>query len=168
MVLDFGSMFAQWQSAGIFTYVLPFLIIFAIVFSVLSYTNVFRGNKGVAVVVSLAVSLLALQFEIVPVFFSEIAPKMGVGLFLLLILVIIGGFFFDPNDEKGWLRWVLLGATVIVMIVVVGSSLGSIGFGGFGGFGFLRGRDWGNILTIAIIVGLIALIIGKTNKGPQR
>ena len=162
-------MFAQWQSAGIFTYVLPFLIIFAIVFSILNYTNVFKGNRGVVIVISLAVSLLALQFDIVPIFFSEIFPRMGVGLSILLVLVLIGGFFVDPSKDGSWMKWVLIGVTAIILIVVVGGSLGSIGFGsGFGGFGFLGGWDWGNILTIVIIVGLIALVIGKTNSGQPR
>ena len=37
-----GNLFAQWEAAGIFAYALPFLLIFAIVFAILSFVKVFK------------------------------------------------------------------------------------------------------------------------------
>ena len=73
-----GDLFGQWEAAGIFAYALPFLLIFALVFGLLSKMNIFKSGtndgKGVNVMIALAVAFMALQFDIVSVFFSELFP----------------------------------------------------------------------------------------------
>lgn len=162
-----GNLLAQWEAAGVFTYVLPFLIIFAIVYSVLSFVKVFRGNNAVNAVISLAVALLALQFQIVPIFFAEIFPRMGIALSVLLVLVIIGGFFVDPSDEKNkWIRGVLIGITAIILIVVIGGALRGFGIGwNFGGGSWFYGIPWAEVLVFAIVIGLIIWIVVAGNRG---
>lgn len=161
-----GNLLAQWEALGVFTYLLPFLLIFAIIYSVLSFTKVFKGNKAVNAVISLAVALLALQFQIVPVFFAEIFPRVGIALSVLLAIVIIGGFFADPNKEGNeWIRWVLVGITAIILIVVLGGTFSSFGIGwGLGG-GWFYAVNWSRILFVVIVVGLIIWIIFAGNKG---
>ena len=44
-----GNMLFQWEQAGVFSYVLPFLLIFAVVFGILSKTGVFK-EKGINIV----------------------------------------------------------------------------------------------------------------------
>ncbi len=169
-MVNFESMFAQWDSIGVFTYVLPFLLIFAIVYTTLSSTKVFKGNQKVSAVVALAVSLLALQFNIVAIFFAEIFPRMGVALSIMLVIVILMSFFVNPSDSNSkWVTLVLGIIVAIILIVVVGGSLGGIGFGGGLNLGNLfYGRDWGSILGIALIVGIIAWIVIGSNKGGPR
>jgi hypothetical protein len=160
-----GNVLAQWESAGIFTYVLPFLLIFAIIYSVLSFTKVFRGNNAVNAVISLAVALLALQFQIVPIFFAEIFPRVGIALSVLLAVVIIGGFFVDPSEDKKWIRYVLMGITAIILIFVIGGSLGGLGLGWNIGGGWFYGVNWAQFLIIALVIGLIIWIVVSGNKG---
>lgn len=163
-----GNMLAQWESAGIFQYALPFLLIFAVVFSILSFTKVFKDNRAVNAVISLAVALMALQFQIVSIFFSEIFPRMGAALSILLVLVILGGFFVDPSKDDGWLKWVLIIITAVILVIVIGGSLRGIGFAGFGsGFGFLYGVNWAGVLFAAIIIGLIIWVVASSNKSPE-
>jgi hypothetical protein len=164
-----GSMLSQWEAAGIFTYALPFLLIFAIVFSVLSSVQVFKGNKPVNAVISLAVALLALQFQIVSIFFAEIFPRLGIALSVLLVVVILGSMFTDPTKDKDWIRYVLIGVTVVVILVVVGGSFSGFGFGfGGGGLSFLYGVNWGGVLIGALIIGLIIWVIASGNSGKNK
>ena len=159
-----GSMLSSWDAAGIFTYLLPFLLIFAIVYAVLTNIDVFKGNKAVNAVIALAVSLLALQFQIVPIFFSEIFPRMGVALSVMLVIIILGGLFIDPrNPQNKWIKWVIGIITAIILIVVIGGSLRGFGFGG--GLGFVYGIPWGTVLLVIIVIGLIAAVVfGSNNK----
>lgn len=164
-----GNVLAQWESIGVFTYLLPFLLIFAIVFSILSFTNVFKGNRAVNAVISLAVALLALQFQIVPIFFAEIFPRMGVALSVLLVIVIIGGFFVDPNKEgSNWVKYVLIAITAIILIVVIGGALGGFGIGWNIGGGWIYGIPWGTVLIVALVVGLVIWVVASSNKEDKR
>ena len=58
-----------------FEYILPFLLIFAVVYAILTKIHVFQDNKGAALVVAFAIGLLSLQLGVVSTFFQNIFPK---------------------------------------------------------------------------------------------
>jgi len=66
MVFDIPTLLSQWESFGIFTYLLPFLFIFAIIFGILSATNILGHNKGVQIIIAFVIGLMALRFDFVP------------------------------------------------------------------------------------------------------
>ena len=41
-----GNLFAQWEAEGVFAYVLPFLLIFAIVYGLLMKMNIFATKDN--------------------------------------------------------------------------------------------------------------------------
>ena len=64
----------RWADRGVFAYVLPFLMIFALVYGILVKTQILGENKGVHVTIALAIGLISLQFDYVSNFFSTIFP----------------------------------------------------------------------------------------------
>jgi hypothetical protein len=81
-----GNMLYQWEQAGFFSYVLPFLLIFALIFGILSRLRIFtrkeegKPNNAINAILAFVVALMSLQFDFVPQFFSEVFPRLGVGL----------------------------------------------------------------------------------------
>ena len=69
-----GDFLSVWEQAGFFSYLLPFLLIFALVFGILTQIQLFRENKAINAIIALVVGLISLQFPMVPQFFSEIFP----------------------------------------------------------------------------------------------
>lgn len=160
---SFGNLLAQWDALGIFSYVLPFLLIFALVFLILGSIPLFQGNKGVSAIIALSVALMALQFNFVSVFFSEIFPRFGIALAIILVLVIVGGLFFDPQNKGfGWL-YTIIG--LIITAVVVFKSLTYFGWytGNTGWFNVY----WPNILIVIAIIAAIGIVIG-TSKPKEK
>src|SRR3990167_5223415 len=84
----FGNLLSQWEQLGVFSYVLPFLLIFALVFGILMRTKIFEENKGINGIIALSTALMALQFNFVPIFFSDIFPKLGIGISVILAGII--------------------------------------------------------------------------------
>lgn len=160
----FGSLLAQWQAAGVFSYVLPFLLIFALVFVILSNVKLFADNKAVNAVIGLAVALMALQFDFVPRFFSEIFPNFGVALAIILVFVILGGVFFDP--ENAAFKWIFVILGLVIAGFVVFNALSSSGF--YTGRFFLGlsiGELVGYILIIAAFIAIVSA--GSKPKPPK-
>ena len=118
----FGNFLNTLENAGFFSYALPFLLIFALIFGILSKMKPFGENKGVMAIISLAVGLMALQFNVVPDFFAKIFPSLGIGLSVVLVILIIAGFFMDP--DKGWLKMAFFVVAVVIALVVIVSSSG--------------------------------------------
>ncbi len=159
-----GDLLNKWQEAGFFSYLLPFLLLFALIFGILTKINIFKDNKVVNGIIALAVSLMALQFSFVPDFFAQIFPRMGVGLAIVLgILIVVG--LFAPKDSNA-VNYVLLGIGVIIIGVIVIQSAGAVGWQS----GQWWGENWSIIVGAIVLLVLIAVVIGsaspKDNKGP--
>lgn len=157
---SFGELLAYMEQVGFFAYVLPFLLIFALVFGILTRTQIFKNNKAINGVIAFVVGLLALQFNFVPVFFSEIFPRLGIGLAVILALLILAGLFFDPNNK--WVSYGLLVIGVIVFIVVIIQTAGWVGW--YSGFWWYD--NWPKVLLVLVVIGILAAIIASA--GPKK
>jgi hypothetical protein len=148
-----GNLLSQWEQFGIFSYVLPFLLIFALVFGILSKSKIF-AEKGINAVISIAVGLMALQFPMVSQFFAELFPRLGIGLSIILMFLILMGLFIDP-DKKGFMWIFFLAVGLIIGIVVISNSFGSVGWfsGSFWNY------NWTYVITIVVILVMIGAIL---------
>ncbi len=101
---------------GVFSYVIPFLLVFAIVFALLDKTKVLGNNKAIMVIVSLTIGLSSIQFDIVPSFFANIFPKLGIGLAIFIVIILLMGFFSTEEKnliKKDWIGWILAGGIIL-------------------------------------------------------
>lgn len=161
-----GNILNIWEQAGIFSYAIPFLLIFALVFGILSRMNLFKKSDGkpnttISAIIALAVALMALQFPSVPMFFAELFPALGIGLAIILVVLIISGLFIDP-DNKGW----MVGLMAVSVAVIIGVLLSaSRGMGLI--FGTWWRYNWPTIVGIGVFIGLIIAIIAASNPTKQ-
>ena len=153
-----GEMFAQWEQFGFFSYLLPFLLLFALIFGILNQIKLFQDNKSINAIIALSVGLMALQFDFVPVFFSEIFPRLGVGLAILLVLLILGGMFVDPS--KGGIMYTLLGIGVVIAIIVLVNTAGAIGW--YSGYWWYQ--NWQFVAGVVFILVVISIIVGASSS----
>jgi len=153
-----GNLLAYWEQLGVFSYVLPFLLIFAIVFGILMKIRVFGENRSLNAIIALVIGLLALQFDLVPIFFSEIFPRVGVALSILLTLIVLLGLFFDPNQK--YLNYGLLAIGVIIFISVLIKTAGSLGW--YSGYWWYA--NWPSILLGIIILGIFFAVINSVGE----
>lgn len=162
----------QMNQLGVFSYVLPFMIVFAVVFGLLQKTKIFGDEnkaRGINVIIALAIAGISLLFDVVPRFFSIIFPKFGVGLAVFLVLMIMVGFFFsgkddDPNFKS--LKWIgiVIGGIVLIWALSEWGNLG--GFGNFG-LGFISEYIPLIIVIVALVVGISFVVGGGKSSDEQ-
>ena len=157
---SFSELLVYMEQVGFFAYVLPFLLIFALVFAILTRTQIFKNNKAINGVIAFVVGLLSLQFDFVPIFFSEIFPRLGVGLAIILALLILAGLFFDPKNK--FINYGLLAVGIIVFLVVLVQTFGWVGWTS----GYLLYNNWPKIVLILVVIGVLAAIINSV--GPKK
>ena len=110
MVTTITDVLNIWNDLGVFSYMIPFLLLFAVVFAILEKSKILGGNKPIMSIVAASIGLLALQFDFVSEFFAVIFPRFGVGISIFLVLLIMIGFFFpkgNPFGEGQWIGWVI-------------------------------------------------------------
>ena len=158
---DIGNLLAYWEQVGVFSYVLPFLLIFAVVFGIMMKTRVFGDNRALNAVIALVIGLLALQFELVPIFFSEIFPRVGVALSIILVLLVLAGLFLDPNNKA--VNYGLLGVGVIIFLAVLIKTAGYLGW--YSGYWWYA--NWQRIIPYVIVFVVLAVVINSVGPKPQ-
>jgi len=150
-----GDMFSLWEQYGFFAYILPFLLIFALIFGILERIKIFDDNKSISGIIAFVVGLMALQFDIVPQFFSEVFPRLGVGLAIVLIVLIVVGLFADPNS-KG-ITYTLMGGSVIVVVAILIQTAGAVGWSST----WWWYDNWPMVAGIVIILIALGIIVGS-------
>lgn len=153
-----GESLNRLSELGFFDYVLPFLLIFSIIFGVLSSTKLFKENRGIDAIIALVVAFMALQFDLVPQFFSQVFPRLGVALAGILVVLILLGFFIDPS--KSWVMYILLGTGAIAAIAVLKGAAEGTGFY----YALNFNENTAIIFGMAIFAIVIVLIVTKVIK----
>lgn len=155
----FRNVLLELEQLGFFDYLLPFLIIFAMVFGILTKIKIFEDNKSVNAIIALSVGLMALQFGFVSVFFSEIFPRVGIGITIVLVVLVFLGLFMDP--DKGGSKWMMFGVGAVIVIVILVQTAEATSW-------WYSGWWWqdnmGTILVLAAFVAVVGIIIGATSE----
>lgn len=152
---------ADWEKMGIFSYVLPFILIFAIVYAILDKVEVFKGKTGINLIISLAVGLLSLQLNFVAVFFREIFPRAGIGLSVLLVALILAGAFVDWDKTSGKGMWIFFGVGALVFLIVIAQA-----FSAYSGFTTNWWSDYGSAIIILVLV-ITMIVLAMTMGGDK-
>jgi len=160
----FQNFLGQLDKIGFFSYVLPFLLIFAFVYAILSKIPTFVDNKGSVFIVSVAIGFLSLQFGLVTRFFAVIFPQLGVGLSILLAALILAGVFVQ-GDSKNY-QWIFFGLGALIFIIIVITSLSDFNFSN--GFWW---QEYGalSIVVLFIVVALVVIaVLNKNSSAPVK
>jgi hypothetical protein len=131
-----------------------------LVFGILERAKIFKDNKSISGIIAFAVGLMALQFDIVPRFFSEIFPRLGVGLAVVLVLLILVGLFIDPDKSGLGITLLVIGAIVAVVVLV--TTAGAVGWSS----AWWWSENWPLIAGVVVILVAIGLIVGTSREDP--
>lgn len=162
----FADLLNQLEQYGFFQYVLPFLLIFAVVYAILTKIPVFIDNKGAAVVVAIAIGFLSLQLNFVPAFFQTIFPNLGIGLSILLAALILAGAFISSDDTS--FKWIFFGLGALIFIFVVSASLSSYQFSGSWQWTGWWANYGGLVVFALILAGVIVAVVISNRTGTPR
>lgn len=162
---NFAKIIEFMQSAGFYTYLLPFLLVFAILFAILEKTKVLGdGKTNINVLVALLIGLLlTVQTGIVQII-NAFLPQ--VSLIFVVILMILIGLAMMSNKAHG-LRGPVFAVAVVVAFIALGSALIS----SIPGLSFLSSEDTSSILTwvipLIILGGTIYFLTRSGDEGDE-
>ncbi len=145
------DLYAQWESSGVFDFLLPALLIFSVIFGILTSTNVLGGNRGINFAVAASAALMAMRLRIVSDFFSLILPGLGIGVAVLVVLLVMAGLFMSNANWRAWMPTFFWGGLIIGLIIVI-STLNSLAW--FGSPWWQT--NWTSIIWIVALIAVLA------------
>lgn len=164
--LGFESILFELEQIGLFTYILPFLLLFAVIYGILSWTKIFGGSAGLHAIVAIVIGLLGIRFPVYSNFLAVISPKLGVGLVILLVLILLIGLFV-PEGSQAILGWIMIGVGVIIAIVIFAQSYSVLQGLGYGGVDFLDNNLIAWVVLIGLLIGVIVAVVVGNGKNNQ-
>jgi hypothetical protein len=158
---------------GIVDGVLPFLLIFTIIFAVLERIKLFgKGKKNINVMISLMISLLTVAPHLTGayprnydpiVIINTLIPSaavMGVGIILVMFLLGMFGKEFVGGGAPGWIVFLILFTLAYIFGATVGWWASPTQT-----FGSWFGTDISSLVIIILVFGLVMWFI--TSEPPK-
>lgn len=149
MAADLLDLLIGFESIGGFYIILPFLLIFTIVFAILQRSKILGENKGVDVLVALILGLLFIRSGVVVEAVHRFLPSVSLFLVVIIMLLLVIGAFAGPH--KGWTGTAFSIGLIISVIFIIWAIASALGFN--------MGRLALDSRTTAIIVFLVVFII---------
>ncbi len=147
-----------WQAAGVFAYLIPFLIIFAVVYGILNKTKLLGENRGVQATISLGIGLMSLLNDYVSNFFASLFPYTGMGIAVLLVALILLGLVSE--QKFAWRIWFIVGIVAFAAILLASLSDMRWWMGG------QLGDSWPAVFAGIVLLALMYFIIWGGEKKP--
>ncbi|MBI2106817.1 hypothetical protein HYT57_02425 [Candidatus Woesearchaeota archaeon] len=168
MVSQIQDVFAQLQNIGLYDFILPFLLVFTIVFAILEKTYIFGKTSGpngeskrnINAVVALVLGLIIVnQFEIIQSL-NNFLPKISFFIIVSLMILILFGLF-GANVERGLSGFLLTGAAIISLVATYWALGPSLDF---------RVPYWvqDNASTILVLLIILIIIFAVVSGGGNR
>lgn len=169
------DLLGYWSNLGVFDILLPFLLIFAIVFSLLDRTKVLGDKKNVNLVVAFVVGILFLRNDYFVFLTTRFLSNVGFALLFFIMLLLVAGTFFGPGvsviGKTGkTVAFVIAFATVVLAVFYDMGSYASL----LDWWRSLGSENQSVLILLGAIIGVGALFTmgggndngkGKKNEG---
>ncbi len=174
MALDFRSLFLEMQMSGFYEYVLPFLIVFIVLFAVLEKTYILGSEKdqngtrrpktNLNVILAIILGLvLLLQPDLRLIEYMNIyLSKMSFFIVLAVMAMLVIALFAGKDDNgKMFSGFGMLFATIVAIAAVLWSLSSS-----YGGYGWTFLPYWitDEVLSLVLFIAIVGIIIATVKN----
>jgi hypothetical protein len=172
-MVDARTIFYELESMGFYEYILPFMLVFVIIFAILEKTRIFGGSDeegpktNINTVVALIIGFLVLSDPVIVSWMNAYLSRMAffivLGIMMLLVVSMFGG-----GDSFG------KGGTVLGILITLIALIWTLSSGTYGvstPYLFYYIESYlSTILFVGLFVGFIWLVAfaGKGTPTPRR
>lgn len=158
----FYGLLEQWQNFGVFTVLLPLILIFSVVFAILEKINIFK-NKGVHLIVALSIGFFTISNPYVSAFFLPLFSNLALGIGIMIVLIILLGVAVKIDDKKNFI-WVFgLPAIIIFIVVLARTNMLRYMFGDNIDKWLSLNSSW-VVLLVFVLLMVIAVVFGAQDE----
>ena len=157
------DLYSQWENSGVFDFLLPALLIFSVIFGILTASQVLGGNRGINFVISATAALMAMRLQIVSDFFSLLLPGLGIGIAVMVVVLILAGLFMASGNVKDWMPTFFWGGIVIGLIIVI-TTLNSFAWLGSPWWQ----ENWISVVWVAVLLAILAPFFTDSKKAEEK
>lgn len=155
--LNLEQTIRQLEAAGFYQVLLPFILVFTIIFAVLQKVKLFGQNsKNINVVIAILIAFFTIRAASVVALMNQFLPKVSAIVLVIMMLLVVLGIFGISGDS--WTGWPFFAAVLISIMAVGWSVFSSIpGLGNLPTWIRLSSTDKGIILLVGIMLIIVSM-----------
>lgn len=174
-MLSFTDTFITLEKIGLTDVLVPFVLIFSIVFAILGAVKLFGNKRNIQIIVSVVIALLVViphvtggypaGKDVVEIINTSI-PQVSLIIIGVLMFLILMGIFGVPIDitKSDWIGPLVGMLCLGVVFYIFGTSAGWFGGGEFPNMlGFLNNSE--TVSVILVILMFVAIVMFITGSG---
>ncbi|MBI2670972.1 hypothetical protein HYX18_03280 [Candidatus Woesearchaeota archaeon] len=168
--LDIGSLFGNLQALGFYDFLLPFLLVFTVIFAMLEKTKLMgttedrKPRTNINTLLALIVGLIVVVQTSIVEIINNYLSKMSLFIIIVLIFLLVVGIF-GGNIENGFTGWPLGIAFIISVIAVLWALSPELGLGDFFNRYYIFTDADKGLLLFAAIFFLVVWMVTKKPRG---
>ncbi len=168
---DFYQLVSAFDELGGYDILLPFILVFTLVFAVLQKIKLFGTNsKNINAVVSLVISIFFLQNTYLIFILQKFLPNVSIFLVIFLMFLMLLGIFSGGSAPGNLFVGIAVIVSIIAVLLALFSDIFSPMIGGGTGLGvWYASMDPGNMPIVWLLIGTAIFVIfvmgGDSNRG---
>ena len=147
--------------------VLPFLLIFTVVFAILIKSSILSARPDINAIVALAFGLLVIGVPAAIGVITKIIPIIAVFVVIILSWMLLMGFIGTTNKEGGLPKGLKTTLNIIISIAVVAAIVWATGLLDTIQAGPMVGEIINYVILIAAVIAVIAIITSPPAAPPK-
>lgn len=155
------------QSNFVFYVILPFVLVFALVFAVLEKSEILgKGKHQINAIISLVIGLIVVSFGYAVDIITGMIPFLAVALVIILVFLVLVGALYKEGEFKlhDNVRWAMVGIIAISVVIAALYFTGAWDYL----YGLVNSNGEGsNIVTNVVFVAIIIAVIGAVLWGSR-
>lgn len=170
MATNFNSLLVMLEEMGVMDSLLPFMLIFTIIYAVLEKTKIIgEGKKNFNVIIALAISLMVIiphvmgtypeGSDVVEIINTAIPNVSVIAIAIIMALILIGVAGFQ-TENSGFLKTLVMLISLGSIVYFFGAAAGIWGTTNLPDWlGFLADPDTQALIIIILVFGLIVMFV---------
>lgn len=151
--------------------VLPFLLVFTIIFAILQKTKILgEGKARIDAITSLVIAVIVVAYGYATKIITTLMPFLAVSAIIILVFMILYGFVVGKDKfemNKGLKITFGIGIGIaLIMAVLVATGYWPVLVGWFTGQN--SSAIITNVVFVVIIIAAIAIVLGKKSDGGSK
>lgn len=173
-MMSLMEMIIRLDSMGLTDLLLPFLLIFSVIFAIVSNVKILGEKKNVHLILALSISLLVVVphmtgsyppgMDVVEMMNSAIPNVTGVVVAAIMFLILIGVFGIRPNLAKTGMGGFVVLLSAIIIFIIFGSSAGWFDLGLPSWLNFLNDPDMQSLIVVILMCWAVISIVTATPR----
>lgn len=169
MAVDLRGIFAYWDSIGVFDVVLPFFLIFAVAYSILSTAKVLgEANKNITALVAAIIGILFVQNNYLVSILQSFIPNVAMFIIVILMVFLVAGTFLGARGVPATENAFAIVAIIAIAFVVWALLVQPTGYySSFSLSYYLDDQTIATLVLVGIFIGVIWFVTSKPGGGAK-